>query len=217
MQKQYTLTLLFILLVFIGRSQETEVDSTILLVKSETIYKELFTAILKSNDTLYLLDSKENILFKNVNQSNFEFKDFNNDGYKDLILTYYSNIHYQDLILFDTISNTFIPVEKFSRFPEAKSVESTKYYYSYRRDGCADMNWVSDIFHIEDFKATQIGHISGKGCEGDNVKNEICIYKIVNENKKLLETLSIDTIKSYEDFKWGFIKEYWKKNYRRFE
>jgi len=154
---------------------------------------------------------------------NLEFPDFNDDGNKDIMVAYMGNNFTYNLYLFDKISNEFKYVEGFDRFPEAIQLKTNPtYYYSYHRAGCADMNWVSDLFYIDNFKSIHIGHIYGKGCDLEVRKNPqvIEIYKITDnkeENGKLIEKLPyLKTITS-RGGKWDFIKKYWNANYRKFD
>jgi hypothetical protein len=34
--------------------------------------------------------------------------------------------------------------------------------------------------------------------------------------KELVKTLPLNTIEKYKDYKWGFIKQFWTKNYSSF-
>lgn len=77
------------------------------------------------------------------------------------------------------------------------------------------MNWDSDLFYIDQFSTYCIGNISGRQCDGD--KFGIYINRIDGDSKKLIETLPIETIDNYPDNKWGLIKEYWARNYNKFE
>lgn len=84
------------------------------------------------------------------------------------------------------------------------------------------MNWVSDLFKIENFKAIQLGHIRGQGCDFEVKENPqvIEIYKVSDNNEeksKLLKKLPY--LKFIPDFgdKWNFIEEYWNRNYKKFD
>ena len=154
--------------------------------------------------------------------SNLQFPDFDNDGNKDIILTYLGNNFTYYLYLFDKTNNEFKFVNGFDRFPEAKQLKTNpKYYYSYHRAGCADMNWVSDLFYIDNFKSIHIGRIYGQGCDFEDKENPqvIEIFKITDnkkENGKLIEKLPY--LKNIPDFgnKWDYIEKYWNANYGKF-
>lgn len=147
-----------------------------------------------------------------------EVVDFNKDGYNDYLITFIGNVPISELYMFDSVSLTFKKVDNFNYFPEPKPLNVNPiYFYSYHRAGCADANWVSDLFYIDDFKAIQIGHIYGEGC-GTDEEQRIEISKVVTLDKVfLLETLPIDTIGEYENYRWGFIEEYWNKNIEKFK
>lgn len=152
-----------------------------------------------------------------------EFPDFNRDGCTDIELVYGGNNFYYYLYLFDTASKVFKYVENFDYFPAAVQLKANaKYYYSYHRAGCADFNWVSDFFAIENYKAIHLGHIYGKGCDYEGSTEPppvIEIYTVANEREgeeKLLQKLPYyKNIPVFAD-KWDFIEKYWNKNYRRF-
>jgi hypothetical protein len=195
-------------------------DTTLYRADSAIILGEKFTAVYKINDTLYVLNKRSDTILKVPDlHPNFEFDDFNGDGAKDIRIHYMSNVPaIQDLLLFDKFKKNFKLVKNFSNFPDPNPVKGTKYYYSYHRSGCADMNWDSDLFYIENYKAIRIGNISGRQCDNqDGEKDAVYIHKVYHEKTILFRTLPIGTIWGYKDLKWGFIKEYWTKNYKLFK
>lgn len=146
-----------------------------------------------------------------------QFVDFNGDGYKDILIDYMTNIPgISDLLLYDKGIKSFKKVVDFQDFPAAKRIGDTDYYYSYHRSGCADLDWDSDLFYIKDDQTIGIGNISGRQCGDTGLKDGIYIFKTVADVKTQIDHLPINTIKEYKDFKWGFIEQYWKKNYKRF-
>jgi hypothetical protein len=154
---------------------------------------------------------------------NLEYIDFNKDKSKDILLTYMGNNPTYFLYLFDNKTNSFKDVKGFGKFPEAIQLKTnSKYYYSYHRAGCADLNWVSDLFVIDNFKAIQKGHIYGQACVYEVKTNPqiIEIYKIINNNennKKVIGKLPLlKYIPNFGD-KWDFIEKYWNKNYLEFQ
>jgi len=144
---------------------------------------------------------------------------FNNDSFPDIIVGYMGNNVTEELYLFDSLSSAYVFVEDFISFPQATSLEAdTNYYYSYRRAGCADMNWQSDLFYIKNFKTYQLGSIYGQGCDFEDTPRLIEISKVDSSGKDVaLETLPIEAISNFQDYKWGFIKNYWNKNLVRFK
>lgn len=172
-----------------------------------------------NEQTYYLLNAKgDTVLKKSDYYFDAEFKDFNKDGHQDIILHYSSNAPMVlDLFLYDATTGRFREVKDFRDFPAPEHIKGTKFYYSYHKSGCADMNWDSDLFYIKNYKAIRIGNIAGRQCNNrDGVKDAVYIYKVLGDKEKLFKTLPIDTIWKYKDFKWGFIKEYWPKNYKLF-
>jgi hypothetical protein len=190
-----------------------------MMTDTAKINGELYTAIYKTDEFLYIQDSDNKIVFKSKDYyPDFEFKDFDNDGNKDLLINYLSNVPaIKDLIVFDIKNKTFQPIENFSSYPDPKPLSGTKYYYSYHRSGCADMNWDSDLFFIENYKTIKIGNMSGRECDDREEKDGIYIYKVQGENKKIIEIFPINTIEKYNNYKWGFISDYWTKKFMIFE
>jgi hypothetical protein len=147
----------------------------------------------------------------------WELKDFNKDGYKDIYLDKGGNTPERfDLLLYAPTTKSFRQVKDFEYFPAPENISGTKYFYSYHKSGCADMNWDSDLFYIKDYKAIRLANISGRECENSGMKDGLYIYKLRGEKKNLIKTLPVKKVHSYKDDKWGFIKEYWAKNYRSF-
>lgn len=155
--------------------------------------------------------------------ANIQFPDFNRDGNSDIMLSYMGNNSTHSLYLFDPKSTMFKNIEGFEKFPEAIQLKSNPaYYYSYKRAGCADLNWVSNLFKIEDFKAIKLGHIYGQGCDSEEKEypQVIDVYKVKSnreEKKILVEKLPyLEYIADFAD-KWGLIEKYWNEKYRNFE
>jgi hypothetical protein len=164
----------------------------------------------------YVLNSRQDTILNLPSEDfvGFEFKDFNKDGFKDIYLEWGGNMPDRySVYVFVSSTGTFKELYNFSDFPAAASIEGTKYYYSYYRAGCADNAWGSHLFYIKDYKAIKVGNIKGEGC---GIKDGIYIYKVSGEKKNLVKTLPLNMIEKYKDFKWGFIKQFWTKNYSRF-
>jgi len=119
-----------------------------------------------------------------------------------------------DLALFSKESKKFVLVEDFFDFPIPTKIRDKGVYYSYHRSGCADSNWDSDLFIIEDYKAIRIGNISGIGCEGTG-KTGIFISKVNHKKKELIQEILREP--GYYEDKFDFIKDYWTKNHERFK
>ncbi|MBF03965.1 MAG: hypothetical protein CMP76_11780, partial [Flavobacterium sp.] len=135
-------------------------------------------------------------------------------GFEDIQLNYlFNDPGVDDLLLYDTNNANFQLVKNFDNFPSAIKIKDSDYYYSYHRSGCADANWDSDLFYIQNFECFKIGNISGRGCVGVE-RNGIIISKIKDDKKIELEYIKREA-EYYED-KWEFIENYWKKNYKKF-
>ncbi|HEX7845434.1 MAG TPA: hypothetical protein VF476_06485 [Chitinophagaceae bacterium] len=183
-------------------------------IQTREINADQITLTIYRNAKIIMVDTIES-----DGLSGLKFPDFDKDGNKDIMLTYMGNNFTYNLYLFDKTKNVFRFVKGFDRFPASQQLKANpKYYFSYHRAGCADMNWVSDIFYIADFKTIHIGQIYGKGCDAD-IKKEpqiIEIYKIIGNTEDkatLIEKLPyLKHIPNFGD-KWDFIKKYWEKNY----
>ncbi|WP_339699256.1 hypothetical protein [uncultured Roseivirga sp.] len=111
------------------------------------------------NGSLIFLDSMD-YTGPNVGR---EFVDFNQDGYIDLKITWTYNTWRSWLYLFDSARMEFIRVSGFWDFPDAQIIKNDHdYFYSYIKNGCADMNWLSHLFKIENFKTVKIAPLLEK-------------------------------------------------------
>ncbi|HYE55656.1 MAG TPA: hypothetical protein VD996_12460 [Chitinophagaceae bacterium] len=170
-----------------------------------------------SGQEFRLVNIKGEVLLKRTDYfTNTFFKDFNGDGYRDIWLAHSGNTITHSLFLYHPGEKRFREVKGFRAFPEAKKIPGTPYYYSYRKSGCADMNWDSDLFYITNYRAVRVGNISGRQCEDNEVKDGIYIYKVREGKVSLFQTLSIELAWQDKDLKWGFIKKYWMRNYKLF-
>lgn len=155
--------------------------------------------------------------------ANIEFPDFNKDQNPDIMVSYFGNNPTYYLFLFDPKNQRFRNIEGYLNYPDAIQLKNNPdLYYSYHRAGCADMNWISDLFKIVDFKTVQLGYIYGQGCDFEVTENPqiIEIYKVIDNNEsngKLIEKLPyLKFIPNFSD-KWIFIEKYWNENCKKFE
>jgi hypothetical protein len=178
------------------------------------VNKDLSVSIvLQDGKTVCHIESKD-LDFDGIEQ--LEFTDFNGDGYKDLFIIHQSNVpDIRELLLYSKHLKRFVKVNRFSNYQDPKRIPNTTFYYSYHRSGCADFDWDSDLFTIVNFKIVKIGNISGRACEDDKNKG-IFVYRMGNHKKMFVKRFSIQEIGNYKDTKWGFIEDYWKKNYKKF-
>jgi len=146
-----------------------------------------------------------------------QFKDFNGDGYPDLVINYKSSIPGRsDLILYDKRSKKFIQVTGFSNYPVSTKIPNTSFYYSYQNSGCADMDWDSNIYKIVKYKIVPLGSIAGRGCESEKEALGISIFKRNGKKEHLIKKLPITELSKYKGDKLSLIDQYWKLNYTRF-
>jgi hypothetical protein len=182
-----------------------------------------YKAIYKSSDwsiSILKADGKTVLHLKNTDYYDegffsFKFVDFNGDGYKDLFIEHMSNVPTRcDLLLYDKRTKKFVLVKDFPDYPAPEKLKGTDLYYCYHRSGCADSNWDSDLFKIINNKIIKIGNISGLDC-GDK-ETGVFISKIQGSKEQLIKKYPISEIGKYKNYKWGFIEQYWKRNYRKF-
>lgn len=194
---------------------EGDVDSTIVMSSQTKILEEKYVGFTTSEDKIIVLNAKrDTVLSQFTLYPDFEFEDFNADGLYDLIVNYLSNTPGQkDLFLFDKAKQTFVKVKDFNNYPAPEPIEGTHYYYSYHKSGCADNYWDSDLFYIDDFECHLIANISGNEGEGEK---GIIVSQVYKGVKKQIDKFNIDVLREYEDVKWGFIEDYWTRNYARF-
>ncbi len=191
-------------------------DTTSYSIKTETIKAKKYTGFLNLSG-FYLLDNNNRILvFQPGDYFSWELKDFDGDGNKDLFLDKGGNTPERcDLLVFIS-ANRYRKIEGFDFFPAPIRIKGTKLFYSYHKSGCADMNWDSDLFYIENFKAVRIGNIAGRECENSGIKDGVYINKVRGEIKIHVKTQPVGTLAKYKNYKWGFIEAYWTKNYKQF-
>ena len=218
------MTILLLLLTSFVFGQDHSFDTTLVInkkdfvIKTKGISEDMFLLTSTSGTLTNVIDTIES-----GGLAYIKYPDFNKDGNADILLDYIGNNSTYFLYLFDPLTNKFREIENYSKFPDAIQLKTnSKYYYSYRRTGCADMNWVSDFFKIQNFKIIHLGHIDGQGCDFEIKENPqvIKIYKVTDnkeENGKLVEKLPyLKFIPEFGD-KWDFIEKYWNKNYIQFE
>ncbi|MCX2746182.1 hypothetical protein OO013_20050 [Mangrovivirga sp. M17] len=213
--KQLISTILLII-SFVSNGQEILWDSTFIVDKQKFNVTSFWT---KSGSYAKIIKTGIDTITVNDVTGNIEILNFNNDGFADIILSYLGNNYTADLYLYDKKSKSYRKVEGFMDVSEAKRLDTNpNYYYSYRRGGCADMNWLSYLFFIDNSRVYQIGEIYGIGCDSEESDRLIKVSKISsNDDINTIENISIDRIDDYPNYKWGFIKDYWNRNYMKFK
>ncbi|TSD67112.1 hypothetical protein FFF34_006880 [Inquilinus sp. KBS0705] len=192
-------------------------DST--FCQSSIIDNQHFIIGYTSGYNVFVIGPKGDTIYKDLDGvSGVKFIDFNDDGFKDILIDYFTNVpDINDLLLYDKNKRTFRKVIDFDSYPASQSIVNSKYYYSYSRRGCADMNWESDLFYITNFKVVKIAKLEGYECGNGDIKDGIYIYRTIKDKKVKFKQLPIETIRKYKDYKWGFIKDYWSRNYKLFK
>jgi hypothetical protein len=206
---------------FLAASQKWEKiysDSLAVSITKVTVDNKNYIGFMKELYFILLDANCDTMIKKQDYYHQFEFKDFDLDGHLDVFLYLASNTpSVIDLYLYEPSSKKFKLIQNSSEYPAPEKIRGTKYYYSYHKSGCADLNWDSDLFYIHNFKVVRIGNISGIGCSDKFGKKDGIYISVIRKDKKnLIKTLPIDTIGKFKDYKWGFIKDYWTKNYKNF-
>ncbi|MGC4041839.1 MAG: hypothetical protein QM710_13920 [Flavobacterium sp.] len=169
------------------------------------------------NMNLSILDEKKDTVYVHDGfaTNGFELEDFDHNGIPDIRLFQITNVDgISDLIFYDTNDKTFKPVQDFGNFPQPTKMKNTKYWFSYHRNGCSDLNWGSELFKIENFKAIKIGEIEGIGCE-DEKQTGIFAYLVKGNTRNRIYAEKRKP--GYYNDKWDFITTYWNKNFTKFE
>jgi hypothetical protein len=188
------------------------------IIETESINDEQVLLTISRNSKIILSDTLDA-----GGLARLKFPDFDKDGNEDILLTYMGNNYSYALYLFDKTKDNFKFVKGFDRFPEAIQLKTNpNYYYSYSRAGCADLNWISDLFYIDNFKTTHTGHIEGQGCDFEVQNNPqiIEIFKIINNDERKTKLIKrLPYLKFIPDFgdKWDFLRKYWNANYLKFQ
>jgi hypothetical protein len=185
-----------------------------------TIYHDKYYAIYRSDEELlYVVSGKREIILKQRGMSpNIVFIDFNEDGFKDIVVTYKSDApDAKALLLFDYKSENFKLVNGFDAFAEPVLITGTSLYYSYAPAGCASFDWNSDLFYVKDYKAIKTGSMSVNQCPNSEAENGIYIRKLKEGQMELEEKIPLTVFAKYPDGKWGFLTDYWSKNHKKFK
>jgi hypothetical protein len=206
---------MFLMFLCVALVSAQDLDST--LISSDTIEVNKFDFLiqLRKDHRFYIIGNKDTLVESDYYPSDMQFVDFNTDGYDDIKISFVSNVPgIADLFLFDKETCCFKKIIGFQEVPEAIKLKGTNCYYSYHRSGCMDKNWDSDLFLIKNFKVVKIGNIHAVECDDEN--RGIFVYKL-SGGKKVVDTIDILIIQSYANYKDGFLRDYWLKNFRRFD
>ncbi len=214
--------LIFLFLLFGCNNQSVNLDKSKLLIDTLDIEGSEFIVFQSypGRDTscnLTIIDCNEDTVYIHANYATngFELEDFDDNGLLDIRMYHLSNIGgISELILYDKKSKSFKEVKNFTEFAQPTKLENSEYWYSYQRRGCADANWESKLFRIQDFKAIEMGKIDGIFCDSDTIKG-IFIYKTSEEKMTKIHSEKMRK----EEFidRDAYVKDYWKNNYKKFE
>lgn len=185
-----------------------------------TIFNEKYYAIYRSDEELlYIVSATREIILKQRGMGpDLLFVDFNDDGFKDIVVTFKSDApDVKALLLFDYKEKNFRPVVGFDVYAEPVLITGTNLYYSYSPAGCANFDWNSDLFYIKDYKAIKTGNMNVNQCPNSEAENGIYIRKLKEGKMELEDKIPLTVFANYPDGKWGFLTDYWNKNYKKFK
>lgn len=147
-----------------------------------------------------------------------KFPDFNSDKYPDILIDYIGNKSSYSLYLFDTIQLKYKEIRNYSDFPDAIQIKPNL-YYSYQAVGCTDLNWISDLFKIENFEIVHLARMEAESCENESetYQKTIKVLKVKDSvNNQLIKNFNYDEQIKKNDDKWIYLKKYWRNNFQRF-
>lgn len=148
--------------------------------------------------------------------SDMWFTDFNKDGNMDIMFSYLGNNPYHLLYLFNPKTSLYTEIKDYGNFSDSKQLTNNpKLYFSYHRAGCADYNWESDLFKIDNYEIIHLGNLYGNGCEADSLQY------IKTSRGKYPNNTKVDSLSYYNNVpefgdKWDFIEKYWNNNWQKF-
>jgi hypothetical protein len=216
---KYNLLLLFCFLLTSINAQNFQIDTTFNLpkgkleIKSRTLNSEFIIISSKFNNNIIEIDTIEQNGLAFI-----KYPDFNTDKYPDILIDYIGNKSSYSLYLFDSIQLKYKEIQNYSDFPDAIQIKPN-IYYSYQAVGCADLNWVSNLFKIQDFEIIHLAHMDAESCENESKTNQktIKVFKVKSSNNnQLIQDLKYNEQIKISDNKWEYLKRYWWKNYSRF-
>ena len=170
---------------------------------------------LKKNGELVFRDSTD---YAGPRESGV-FTDFNSDGHPDFLMHWIGQSPYDRLYLYDKNSQSYYNVKGFKEERSAQALKQHKdLYFSYSKAGCADNNWYSYLFKIEDKAVKRLGTIWGNGCLEEIDDWYIEIRKNGEEQDfRVVDTYPFDTLKTFNQYKWEFIEKYWEQYAQKFK
>lgn len=197
--------------IFLMKPNSFGFQSEVLINRIDTtvIADQTFVVYQSSNDTLTIinLESKEEQRFQTPFPS-FSIEDFNGDKLDDIVISTISNISgIIQLLLFNNDKGNFKWIQDIFKFPNARRISDSNLYYSYSRNGCADENWKSFLFRIEDFEITEIEELRVVGCEYNQAEHGMFLKTFVDESSEFNKIGGLDLMGELS--KWEFIAEFW--------
>jgi hypothetical protein len=141
-----------------------------------------------------------------------KIEDYNHDGVKDIRYGYNSNYFYENILVFDFTSQTWMELKniKKTEFAYSEQIPRSNVYYSFTPNGCGKNNWLSYLFVIDNLTVKPIGLLQYRQCQDD--QKGIYIYKLAKTGQKLMQKLPLQPVGDEIDF----YKQYWKKHFKEY-
>jgi len=137
--------------------------------------------------------------------------DIDQDGHIDIQFFFNNNEYNQcETYLYDKVNKVFRLLENCKVAPY--KINKTDFYYTYMPTGCANNNWESYLYKLEDFQLIPYGRIDGRGC---GKKRMIYIYRITGEEEILKKKYRYEKAiaKIGGSSRLDFYRNYWRANY----
>ena len=150
------------------------------------------------NNTLTTIYKKR---MKYMGNYHYQFHDLNNDGYKELIVSFMANKSVDFYFIYDNSIKSFRQINHTFKYNELTSLESANYLYSYRSCGGADFYWNSYLVKIENFKIKEYAKLYNNDTE----------ILFILKNKIIKKLPLNETLDKYSS-KFEFINKFW-QNY----
>ena len=157
----------------------------------------------------------DSLIAKRDYYADYKFLDIDKDGYKDIRVYTFSNTPNQcDTYIFNKTDSTYKKIANADL--DFMKLGATQYYYSYNRIGCGDNRWESHLMKIENWKEIDIGEMIVSGC-GDG-HDGVEVLKTRGDKRILIDSLPLPKFNNNgRNNKWAYLKNYWAKNYGKFE
>lgn len=179
------------------------------VIITATREQEIITIIL--NGAIQVQDTGRHNAFASIIG---EYTDFDGDGLEDIRLHYSDLSFFTIVYLFDPKEVKYKKIENSHDFPWPQKVANRAgLYFAYEAKGCADAQWESTLFTIQNFKMVPLAKIGVINCE---LPPKIDYWIMEEPDKKQLvsnEAFPFDG--TYLATKFESIKAFWEEGYKK--